>query len=421
MINKQQIKKTATKLLSRSHTLITSSCAEAKTYAIKHKQLSISIGIILLGIVITVLMVKFKRPPKRLKPDNIAPLVKVIQLKKEDIQIFVSGFGTVQPKVQVEISPQISGKIISINPQFKTGGFIAANEELIQIDPRDYELAVRQADALVAEAEVKLDLEKAEADIAVAEWHQLHPDTQPSSALVLRTPQIRQAKAQLESAKATLATAELNLERTHLSLPIDVKILSEKVDLGQYVVAGTNIGTAYGTEAAEIEVPLQDEDLAWFNIPDNSSAASAVTAEIKAEFAGKEHTWQGQVKRTTGQVDISSRLISVVVEVNEPFSRSQNRPPLLPGIFAEVFIKGNILKDAVRLPRNAIHNGNQVWLFDNDRLHIKPLKIVRTDRDYIYTVDSLDNGDKIIISSLDAVTEAMSVRVREISESLSDE
>ena len=124
--------------------------------------------------------------------------------------------------------------------------------------------------------------------------------------MVLRDPQIRQAKAQLESAKAQLAVAELNLKRTSLSLPIDVRIISKKVDLGQYVMAGTNIGTAYGTEAVEIEVPLEDEDLAWFDIPENGFSAGNVQAEVKARFAGKEYTWPGFVKRTTGQVDIRS-------------------------------------------------------------------------------------------------------------------
>ena len=407
MKNKEQIKES---LFGRT-----------KVHAAGHKQLLISIGIILLGILITIIMVKFKRQPERVEPDNLAPLVKITQLKKEDVRMVVSGFGTVSPKVQVEISSQVSGEVVSINPQLKTGGFVRAGEELIQIDPRDYKFAVQQTRASVAEAAVKLDMEKAEAEVAAVEWQQLHPGTKPDSALVLRDPQIRQANAQLESAKAKLAFAELNLERTSLSLPVDVRIISEKVDLGQYVMAGTNIGTAYGTEAVEIEVPLEDEELAWFGIPDARITAGKILAEVRARFAGKEYTWPGVVKRTTGQVDTRSRLISVVVEVNEPFSSDENRPPLLPGIFAEVFIRGNILKDAVLVPRGAVHNRDEVWIFNKGKLHIQPLKIVRSDKDYIYTVGSLEDGDKIITSSLDAVTEAMSVRVKDMNESLNNE
>ncbi|NIA17349.1 MAG: efflux RND transporter periplasmic adaptor subunit, partial [Planctomycetes bacterium] len=257
--------------------------------------------------------------------------------------------------------------------------------------------------------------EKAEAVVAEAEWQQLHPGTKPDSALVLRGPQIRQAEAQLESAKAKLAMAQLNLNRTILSLPVEVRIISKKVDLGQYITAGTTIGTAYGTDAVEIEVPLNDEDLAWFDIADGN-----VTAEVKAEFAGKSHIWPGIVKRTTGQVDTSSRLISVVIEVDEPFKQSGNLPPLLPGIFVEVSIKGNILKSAVPVPCNAIRNRNQVWVFDNGKLRIQTLNILRSDRECAYTTNSLRDGDKIIISSLNAVTEGMSVRAK-VDESLSHE
>ncbi|NIA16861.1 MAG: efflux RND transporter periplasmic adaptor subunit [Planctomycetes bacterium] len=389
--------------------------AEAKTCVLGHRQLSISIVVILLGLVITVTMVKFKRQPKQVRGDNPAPLVKVIQLKKQDVQMIVSGLGTVIPKVQVEISSQVSGKVVSINPRLENGGFIRADEDLLQIDPRDYELAVRQIEAVVAEAAVKLDMEKAEADVAIDEWQQLHPGTKPDSALVFRGPQIRQAEAQLASAKAKLAVAQLNLDRTVLSLPVDVRIISKKVNLGQYITAGTNIGTAYGIDAVEIEVPLKDEDLAWFDITDGN-----VAAEVKAEFAGKNRIWKGFAKRTTGQVDISSRLVSVVIEVNEPFKHSENSVPLIPGMFTEVFIRGNILKDAVLVPRDAIRGRDKVWVFDNGKLHIGTLKILRSDRDYAYTVDSLRDGDRIIISPLNAVTEGMSVRIKK-DESLSDE
>lgn len=403
MRNKEQVKKH----LHNCRTQVVKSCGTAKNYVLNHRQLPISIGTILLGILITVTMVKFRKHPKQVKPDNLAPLVKIMQLKKKDVQMIVSGFGTVSPKVQVEIAFQVSGEVISINPQFKIGGFIPAGQELIQIDPRDYKLAVQQIKASVAEAAVKLDMEKAEAEVAATEWQQLHPGTKPDSALVLRGPQIRQAEAQLKSAQAKLAAAQLNLDRTILSLPVDVRIISEKVDLGQYVVAGTTIGAAYGTEAVEIEVPLRDENLAWFDI-----AAGNVVAEVKAEFAGKTHIWQGLVKRTTGQVDINSRLISVVVEVDKPFNQPGDLPPLLPGIFAKVSIKGNILKDAVLVPCSAIRNRNQVWIFDNGKLHIRTLNILRRDRYCAYTTGSLQDGDKIIISPVNAVTEGMSVRVK---------
>jgi multidrug efflux pump subunit AcrA (membrane-fusion protein) len=194
-------------------------------------------------------------------------------------------------------------------------------------------------------------------------------------------------------------------------------IMSEKVDLGQYVMIGQSVGVAYGIESMEIEVPFEDKELAWFDIPGNTvlvngnvPSSKRTNVQVKADFAGGEHIWQGRVVRTTGQVDKTSRLISVVVEVPEPFKDSGSKPPLLPGMFVEVLIEGNILKNAIAVPRDAMRNSNEVWVAKDGQLHIQPLDVVRADRDFAYARSGLDDGDMIVVSSLDMVIEGMRVR-----------
>jgi RND family efflux transporter MFP subunit len=289
----------------------------------------------------------------------------------------------------------------------------------LRIDRRDYELAVRQAEAAVADARVLLEVEQAESEVAREEWRQLHPDTEPTSSLVLRQPQIRKAKALLDSSEAQLATAQLRLERTSLSMPFDVLITTENVDLGQYVVMGQPLAKGYGTGSVEIEVPLKDSDLAWFDVFENSifsnggsNSAKLTPAKVIADFTGAEHTWEGYVVRTSGQVDRTSRMISVVIEVPEPFDALNGRPPLLPGVFVEVLIQGNTLDNAVAVPRDAIREGSQMWLVNGNRLSVRPLKIVRVDKNFAYVVsDDLDQAN-VITSSLDAVIDGMEVRTQ---------
>lgn len=386
-------------------------------------QLLLVVVIIIVGVLIAVVFIKYKKPPQRQEQTVLAPLVKVERLDRRDIQMIIRGYGTVNPRLQVEIVPQVSGKVVWVNPQFKAGGFIHKGELIFKIDPRDYELSVRQSNAAVAEAQVMLDLEKAEAKIAKEEWLQLHPDQQPDSPLVFRQPQIRQAQARLESANAGLATAEMNLERTKISLPVDAMIMNERIDLGQYVMIGQSVGAAYGIRSMEIEVPLEDKELAWFAIPASTVSingsqgpAKGANARVQADFAGTSNVWQGSVVRTTGQIDKTSRLISVVVEVSEPFKDSDSTPPLLPGMFVEVLIEGNILENAIAVPRDAMHNNNEVWMVKDDQLYIRPLKIVRADKDFAYADSGLDDGDMIIVSSLDTVTEQMKVRIQTESE-----
>lgn len=374
-----------------------------------------------MGIGIAALLIYTHKAPARMEQKVVAPLVKVQMVRQQDIQIVVQGYGTVQPKVQAEVVPQVSGKVVEISAEFKNGGFVRAGESLITIDPRDYELAVQRAEAEVARAEVELDIEKAEAEVSRQEWEQLNPGREPPSALIVREPQIRQAQTSLEATKAQLAIAMLSLERTMVSLPFDGRVVSETVDLGQYVSAGQSIGKVYGIEAVEIEVPLEDWDLAWFDVPLNpvsisgsSSAKVGSEVEVRAQFAGGNHTWQGRVVRTTGEIDRTSRLVSVVVEVPEPFKGADGRPPLVPGMFVELLIKGKTLEKVIPVPRYAVRNGSHVWVSRDGRLHIVELKIVRKDKTFAYVVSGLEDGAIIILSSMDAITDGMQVRTEVI-------
>jgi RND family efflux transporter MFP subunit len=380
-------------------------------------QALLAVVIVGAGVAGAVTFIMLKKPPERKEQDLQAPLVDVVQLRSKDIPMVVQGYGTAKPKVEVDIIPEVAGKVVYIHPKLIVGGLIPANQIILRIDPRDYELAVRQAEAAVADAKVLLETEQAEAEVARTEWKQLHPDTEPASPLVLRQPQIRKAKALLDSSEAQLATAKLRLERTSLSMSFDVLVTSENVDLGQYVVMGQPLAKGYGTNSVEIEVPLKDSELAWFDVFENSifsngdsNSEKGTPAEVKATFAGTEHTWKGFVIRTAGQVDKTSRMISVIVEVQEPFDIQNGRPPLLPGVFAEVLIKGNTLRNAVAVPRDAIREGNQMWIVNGNRLGVRPMKIVRADKNFAYVVSTDLDQAEVVISSLDAVIDGMEVR-----------
>jgi len=404
-MTKTELHKTSNKLTGRHRT----ARAFLKTL--------LPLAIIFMGILVAFAFIKLRKPPTRKEHKIVPPLVKVQQLHTQDIQMVVRGYGTVSPKAEVDLVPEVSGKVVSISPAFKAGGFIPAGQQILQIDPRDYELAVQQAKAAVADTQLRLQIETEEAKLARRDWQDLYPNTEPNSPLVSRLPHIQQARAALQAAKAQLETTELRLQRTRLSLPFDVIVVSESADLGQYLSPGQPIAKAYSIEAVEIEVPLEDWELAWFSIPaspvsinGHSSTIAGSDVQVRAKFAGGDHIWQGQVMRTTGQVDRTSRMVSVVVEVPEPFKGADGRPPLVPGMFVEVLIKGKTLANAIAVPRFALHNKNQVWVVNNERLHIIELEIVRRDKDYAYVTSGLEDGAVIVVSSLDTVTEAMRVR-----------
>ena len=386
-------------------------------------QLLLVVAILAFGIFSFKTLSSLKKEPAKKERVVVAPLLNAMKVHPEEFQMEIESFGTVQAKVQVQIIPQVSGKVIACHNDFVNGGFFQAGQTLVKIDPVDFELAVQNAEATVARAQVGLEQEQAEAKVAAEEWAQLNEGETPSSPLVLRQPQIRQAQAELKAAGAELETAKLNLDRTNVSVPFNGRVSEESVDTGQYIMAGQSIATVYGTDAVEIIVPLEDSELEWFDVPTTFNDGSSTQNDnpgpkviVTANFAGASHTWTGAIVRAEGSIDQSSRMINVVVEVKDPFKLTNGRPSLMPGMFTDIKILGNKLANVFRVPRYVVHNNDEVWVEQDGKLNITKVNIIRLDTKYAYIESGLQDGDVVIASPLDTVTDQMNIRVNVVNQ-----
>jgi len=374
----------------------------------KALKIVIPIVVLIAGIAAAVVITSARKAPPRVDRPALGPLVEVLPVEVTDVPVVVSGHGEVVARVSVDIVPQVAGKVVSTHPSLVAGGFFKRGEVLIEIDPRDYELAVERAQAAVARAKVSLEREQAEAEVAREEWNGLHPDEEPT-ALVVRDPQIRQAEAEYAAAEADLSIANLNLERTRLSLPFDGVVVSESVDVGQFVGNGSRLATVYGTDMVEVRVPLDSREMAWFDVPTRDGGKGS-PAEVSVVFGGARSVWKGRVTRMEAEVDQMSRMVHVVIDVPKPYDTSSGNPALLPGSFVDVSIYGHTLEEVVAVPRYAVREDDRVWVFADGALQIHDVEVLRADRQQTLISSGLEEGDLVIVSSLDAVTEGMKVR-----------
>ena len=374
----------------------------------KALKLIIPIVVLIAGIAAAAMLASARKAPPRVDRPPLGPLVEVMPTEVDDVPVVVAGHGEVVAKVAVDVVPQVGGQVVETHPALVAGGFFRAGEVLVVIDARDYELALERAEAAVARAKVTLEREQAEAEVARAEWNDLHPGEEPT-ALVIREPQIRQAEAEHAAAVADLSVAKLNLERTRISLPFDGVVVSESVDIGQFVGIGSRVATVYGTDVVEVRVPLDSRELAWFDVPSRGDRGGS-DAEISASFGGTRSIWEGRVTRMEAQVDQMSRMVHVVVEVPNPYDTSEEHPALLPGSFVDVQIFGRTLQNVTSVPRYAVREGGRVWVFAEGKLGIRDVEVLRSDRQQSLISSGLQEGDLVIVSSLDAVTDGMTVR-----------
>ncbi|HPR64261.1 MAG TPA: efflux RND transporter periplasmic adaptor subunit [Thermoanaerobaculia bacterium] len=369
--------------------------------------LVLAISMILAGILIAT-----GKSPEQRSPETPGPLVKTETVQSVDVPLTISGNGTARARHQIQVVPQVSGRVAEVLPAFVSGGFIRSGEVFLTIEPADYDLAVQRAEADLARASVALDMELAEAEVARSEWNFLHPGEEPPSPLVVRDTQVARARADLAAAQAGVETARLNLSRTRMTLPFNGRVLSESVDAGQFLPAGQPIATVYGTDVIEIPVPLENDELAWFSSPlkGNGTMSGGTPCTVATTFAGKRVNWEGRVVRTEGQIDPITRVVHVIVEVTHSLSEGDSPVLLIPGMFVDVSIHGTTMSGVVPIPRHALRADQTVWVVSGNTLQIRKVEAARTDRDFAYISRGLSDGDRIVVSALDVVTDGMVVR-----------
>ena len=375
-------------------------------------QLVFTTAIIMLGFLIFAGFMATRSDVKRSRANLPPPLVNVIAADVGPSGVLVTGEGTVRPLREINLIPQVSGKVVHIPPAMADGGRFKKGEILLRIDPQDYELAVKSAEARVKDLESKLLLAIEEAEVALEEWKlsgeaKAGEDPPP---LVAKKPQLEAARASLAAGKADLEKAELNLERTTLRAPFDGRITRKGVDIGQFVVVGQQLGSMFSIEAAEIAVPLPQEDLEWLHVPGftpDGAGESKVT--IHAELAGRDRTWKGRIMRSEGVIDERTRMIKVIVRVERPYDTV---PPLAMGLFVIVEIEGVTVPDAIWLPRSTVHENDIVWIIDGEsRIRFRPVDVVRFDGDRVL-VTGIEDGELIAVSPVKIVTDGIKVNYK---------
>ena len=164
------------------------------------------------------------------------------------------------------LTPLVAGRIIPSTRDLKTARS-SSDEALVELDPADYQAALTGARARLARAEAALAQEEARAKQAKLNWEDIGYDEEPSD-LVLRVPQLKEARANVDAALADLDQATRNLERTKIRAPFDGRVQARIVGLGQSVGAGTPLGEVFATDYAEVRLPLTPRQLAFIKLPD---------------------------------------------------------------------------------------------------------------------------------------------------------
>ena len=322
--------------------------------------------------------------------NNDAVYVSVAQVGPQDHFLEVRGTGSVVVRNSIDLVLQLSGRVVWVSETFRKGGSIEAGQSLLRIDPKDFELAVAQAEADRFAAESNHQLVKAESEAAIANYAILHPgkDVPP---LVAKTPQVDQAKAQIAAASAREQIALLDLMRTDFSLPFDGRVVDSQAEVGQFLNQGQKFGEVFDVASVEALVPISTDDL--------SILQPAIGRRARVSLGGFQ--LQATVARVSPNLDERTRFAQLYLTL-------ENATGVLPGSFFNVVVEGPRLENTILLPEAAEQINRSVWVVSDNRLRRSQPRFINRQTSGVI-VESFDSGDGVVLGTVAGAKEGMMV------------
>lgn len=411
------------------------------------------------------LAVQRSEPPSQTPLTEREKTVRVMEVRPVDFVPSVTGFGSVEPEKSWDAVAQVSGRVIYLHPNLRSGAILQKDTVIIRINPEDYEIAVRQTQASLdgsrarlaelqiqqASAQDSLQIEKRSLDLTrrdierkrdLVQRNTISELTVEESERVLLTQQARvqdlensirrypsqidAQREQINADEAALENAQLNLARTVITLPFDARIATESVEETQFVSAGATLATADAISGAEVKAEISQASFRAFasltappdfsppQLSDNAMAEAIAkigwTAEVRLNAdEDRPAKWPARVVRTSDTVNPQTRTVGVIVYVERPYAdiRPETKPPLVKGMFAEVVISGRAIPDAIIIPRATIRDGKVYVADEENRLRIRPVTVQAQQGAKALISGGIAFGDRLVLSELSPVIEGM--------------
>ena len=406
---------------------------------------------IVLGILILMFTIGTRKAPVQQENHQTARAVRTITVPQIDLIPVAEGYGVVQPARVWTAVAQVTGRVIEMHPRLRNGEIIPTGSLLFRIDPVDYELALAQLRAELAELQVKqentddlLEIEQRNLDLATREAERLkklsekgttsrsQADEAERAMLNSRTAvqNLRNSLAliptQRKVIEAKLAQAERDLENTRIHAPFNLRIANLAMETDQYVTTGQKLFEGDSVDRSEVvaQVPLSSLRHLFIGrelrLPDTSLLTNGLAEfvelqpTIQMDMGGYTAEWQAEFVRFTDRVDSETRTMGVVVALDKPFEKAipGRRPPLSKGMFVKVQLRGRIQPQRIVIPRMAVREGKVLLVDEQQRLHIKRVERLYDQGNLSVIQSGLDAGQQLVVSDLIPAIEGMRLQAQ---------
>jgi HlyD family secretion protein len=371
---------------------------------------------------------------------NAGAEVRMEQVSRRDLVSAVTASGKIEPKTKVDISADITGRIIRI--AVREGELVKKGQFLIQIDPAQYQAAVSRAEGVVASTQATLLQTRANRDQAERAWRRAR-DLSRAGENLIAPAAVEESKtgldvaqatyeataAQLAQSKASLQEARDNLSKTRLVSPITGRVVRLAVEEGEVAVPGTfSRETGLLMTIADLSVILakvQVDETDVVRLTPDDSVEVTIDAYQDTTFVGRVTRVSHSAQLTATQTASGSndRAVDFDVEVTLQDPPEDIRPDLsctarivtdtrrsalsIPIIALTVrdherVPNENPNVDTTRLKRLG-KEAEGVFVVRDGQATFRPVKVGIAGDEYFEVVDGVREGETIVAGTYQAI------------------
>jgi RND family efflux transporter MFP subunit len=355
-------------------------------------------------------------PPRR---------VKTVRVAASPLEQIVNAVGSLAALDRATLSTKVSGRLQAMTVDL--GSVVQQRELIARIEPRDYQLQLQQAEALLSQARVRLgltsegtdnvtDLEKTS---TVRQMRALLDEAKANRDRVLKLSEqgilsaseletteaaykvassryedsmleVRNRQALLAQRKAELEIGRQHLIDTETRAPFDGVIQERRANAGEFLSSGTPLVTLVRMNPLRLRL----------EVPEREASNIRVAQKVRLKVEGNTNVYTGEIKRLSPAIEELTRMLWVEADVENPGE-------LRPGSFAKAEIVTDNTSRGILVPLNALSSFagvEKVFVVQDGKAVEKLITTGRRVGDSIEILSGLEVGDVVILDPGDILS-----------------
>ena len=349
-----------------------------------------TIGILVLAVVLAGSFASQKEAPENKKPTITKKTVETQKVNYENLKTKVVTYGRVETAQSLDLLSEVPGRMFEGNVRLKVGERFSKGTLLFYIDDEEASLNLKsqKSNFLRDVAAILPDL-KIDFNDNFDSWQHYF------NSLDIEKTFTSLPKSTLEKEKTFLATkgiysayysiksAEVRLAKHRYYAPFSGSMMEVSMQSGSFIKSGTKIGKIIRAGVHELKVSVETGDIPWIQ----------PNAPVKIYSDETYQYWDGSVLRISDYVNQNTQSVDVFIAIQS------NGQKIYDGQFFKAAIPARTITDGMIIPRNAIYNGNEVFVVKDSLLKVRRVNVVRlTDDEAIF--NGLKEGEDLVMMPL---------------------